>query len=334
MRMLVAAIRFSRSPRALLALCVLSISGLVLICRKGQPWASIFSHYPPWLCTRNTTQVVFAIRSWPKNAARRHAIRHTMAHAAVRAAMPSWSFLFYMGYVNDLGMMDSVVSEISSYGDVLISALNSEPNNSVDIALDMMRWVEERCGKGRPLRLFIHANDTVFADPVALEDYSLHLNKTGQPSLYCKVAKGVSVGRDPRGVNFVPRNLFRGPVFPPYCEGDAFFIKGTHLGLLYSASLYTLHYALLPQYVTGHMAAIVDIRHVNISTRMGVAGRMGSDTESQRKISAQAKLFITGVVSSAWKDVWLYSLHNQTRHTGLEKSLTEMILKNLGPTYN
>ncbi|KAH9367771.1 hypothetical protein HPB48_010090 [Haemaphysalis longicornis] len=100
---------------------------------------------------------------------------------------------------------------------------------------------------------------------------------------------GVHVDRSPEGANFVPRDRFRGPVFPPYCEGDAFIMHGSKLAWLYAASLYTDHYALFPHYVTGHMAAIAEMGHVNISRLVGVAdhvsnhGHGRSRAESRRR---------------------------------------------------
>ncbi|KAK8766715.1 hypothetical protein V5799_006504 [Amblyomma americanum] len=228
-----------------------------------------------------------------------------------------------------MSRLDTLRREISKHGDLLVAPYLSTANNSVEITLDMMRWVEGRCGKGRPLRLFVHVNDTVFADPVTLEHYSSGMNKNGRPSFYCKVVKGVDVGRDPQGVNFVPHDLFRGPVFPPYCEGDAFFMNGTHLGQLYAASLYALHYALVPQYVTGHMAVIADIRHENIDKQMDVARSLGGSTKSRENASLRPKLFLTGIEKNMWKDVWLYSLYNQTRDSQLEKDLIDDILGRL-----
>ncbi|KAH6930854.1 hypothetical protein HPB50_020058 [Hyalomma asiaticum] len=154
-------------------------------------------------------------------------------------------------------------------------------------------------------------------------------NTVTRPSFYCKPVKGVDVGRDPNGVNFVPRDLFRGPVFPTYCEGDAFFINGSQLGPLYAASLYALHYTLLPQYVTGHMAVIADMGHVDIAKRMDRAGDAGGRKKYASRKAREARMFVTGMTLSMWKDIWLYSLYNQTRATQVEKRLSEVIVERL-----
>ncbi|XP_050036082.2 acetylgalactosaminyl-O-glycosyl-glycoprotein beta-1,3-N-acetylglucosaminyltransferase-like [Dermacentor andersoni] len=331
MKFLFSARRFSRSPLALLVICLLCVAGIAIMSRNP-PVAPPFSHYPSSLCAGNSTQVVLAIRTLPRHDAIRHVIRNSIAHGAVRLALPSWAFLFYMGFVRNSTRMDAVRGEIQTHGDLLVSPFESAVNNSVEIVLDMMRWVEDRCGKGRPLRLFVHVNDTVFVDPIALEGYLHQMNSTApRPSFYCKPVKGVNVGRDPKGVNFVPRDLFRGPVFPPYCEGETFFINGSQLGPLYAASLYALHYTLLPQYVTGHMAVIADMGHVSIAERIASAGSGGKYTG--RKVG-KANLFITNMWLSMWKDTWLYSLYNQTRQTHFEKKLTEIIVEQLHAASN
>ncbi|KAH9367734.1 hypothetical protein HPB48_000114 [Haemaphysalis longicornis] len=222
--------------------------------------------------------------------------------------------------------MNGVHHEISSHGDVLLAPFESRPNNSVDILLDVMHWVVQRCAKPRPLRLFVHTNDTVFVDVITLENYSL--NKTDRPSFYCKPVRGVEVGRDPERANYVPRHLFRGPVFPPYCEGDAFFINGSHLASLHRASLYALHYGLVPQYVTGHMAVLADMGHVDVSRMMVDVGGVVGDR------AARPNLFMSGVPVKTWTDVWLRSLYNQTRHAPLERNLTGMILAGLKAAQN
>lgn len=327
--------RSSRSPLALLAICLLCLAGLAIISRKP-PVAPPFSHYPSSLCAGNSTQVVLAIRTLPRHDAIRHVIRNSIAHSAVRSALPSWAFLFYMGFVRNSTRMDAVRGEINTHGDLLVSPIEAAANNSVEIVLDMMRWVEERCGKGRPLRLFVHVNDTVFVDPIALEGYLNQMNNStvARPSFYCKTVKGVNVGRDPKGINFVPRDLFRGPVFPPYCEGEAFFINGSQLGPLYAASLYALHYTLLPQYVTGHMAVIADMGHVDIAQRIASAGNPESGGKYTGRKVGKANLFITNMWLNMWKDIWLYSLYNQTRQMQLEKKLTEIIVERLQAASN
>lgn len=332
MKVLFCVKRLCRSPLALVSICLLCVAALTLTSR-ARPALPVLSHYPNSLCAGNNTQVALVIRTWPENSAIRDAIRDTIAHSAVRSALPSWTFLFYTGFVRNSTRMDAVRREMKTHGDLLVSPFEAADNNSVEIVLDVMRWVEQRCGKTRPLRLFVHINDSVFADPVALEGYSHQMTDTAKrPSFYCKPVKGVDVSRDPNGVNFVPRDLFRGPVFPPYCEGDAFFINGSHLGPLYAASLYALHYTLLPQYVTGHMAVIADMGHVDVAKRMHVAAN--PDVGRTGRKPREAQLFVTGMWSSMWKDVWLYSLYNQTRETQLEKKLVEGIVERLKAASN
>ncbi|KAL3242968.1 hypothetical protein MRX96_047647 [Rhipicephalus microplus] len=172
MKVLFCVKRFCRSPLALVSICLLCVVGLTLTsrARHAEP---VFSHYPSSLCAGNNTQVVMVIRTWPGHGAVRDAIRDTVAHSAVRSALPSWTFLFYTGFVKNSTRMNSVFREIKAHGDLLISPFEAVANNSVEIVLDVMRWVEQQCGKRRQLRLFVHVNDSVFADPVALEGYSV-----------------------------------------------------------------------------------------------------------------------------------------------------------------
>ncbi|XP_077564567.1 acetylgalactosaminyl-O-glycosyl-glycoprotein beta-1,3-N-acetylglucosaminyltransferase-like [Haemaphysalis longicornis] len=267
MRLRLALLRSRR--RRMIALGLLCVASVPFIIRME--WQHYNSHYPRSLCADNGTHVVLAIRTAPDHVEHRQAIRNTLMHVAMRSALPAWEFLFYTGSAPDPVKRHILIEEASNGDDQLVSSFEAKDNNAVEIALDAMRWVVERCAKAQRLRLFVHTNDSLFPDLLSLEEYSHLMTEKETSSIHCKVLEGVHVDRNPEGANFVPRDLFRGPVFPPYCEGDAFIVHGSKLAWLYAASLYTDHYALFPHYVTGHMAAIAEMDHVNISRLVGVA---------------------------------------------------------------
>ncbi len=128
-----------------------------------------------------------------------------------------------------------------------------------------LKWVSLYCPK---VRYFLKVDDDIFVNTFLLTSHLIEYDGLRSPedqlSFICLVSINQTVIRDTTHKHYVPRESYKETVYPIYCSGAAYIITGPLVPLLYKNSFTTRYFQSEDVYVTGLLAADLNVTYNSI----------------------------------------------------------------------
>ncbi|XP_043946565.1 N-acetyllactosaminide beta-1,3-N-acetylglucosaminyltransferase 3-like [Protopterus annectens] len=183
--------------------------------------------------------LLLAIKSSPKNYARREAIRKTWGGERIYEGVQIQR-LFILGVTSDqkqkkkLQHLLSIESEEN--GDILQWDFYDTFFNLTLKQVLFHEWLEQNCPH---VKFLLNGDDDVFVNSDAVVQYLLGLNgNNGDKHLFVgQLVKTVYLERDKSSKYYVPEIVASQQSYPPYCAGGGFLLSGFTARQIYKASL-------------------------------------------------------------------------------------------------
>ncbi|KAL3195844.1 hypothetical protein MRX96_015725 [Rhipicephalus microplus] len=193
-------------------------------------------------------------------------MRATLFEEAARAAF-NWTGVFFVAQHKDplVNLWTKLEAEFT--GDVVIFPHHDSFSSVVNKFVRGMRWVTQYCPK---VRNIVKIDHDVGVQPFKLRQYldkSLPLHKR---SISCLVWMYARVSRNVSDKHCIPEDDLPGPMdfYPHYCSGRAMIMTTDTMKKLYRASKIVRGYQIDDTYVSGHVAMLANVGHVDIGSQV------------------------------------------------------------------
>ncbi|KAL1442413.1 hypothetical protein MTO96_030816 [Rhipicephalus appendiculatus] len=225
----------------------------------GKEW-----HTGGWAVRQLCSQpldTLFFVHVAPSKWERRIHLRATLFEEAARAAF-NWTGVFFVGQDEDplVNLWTKLEAEVT--GDVVVFPYNDSFFTIVNKIVRGMRWVSEYCPR---VRHIVKIDHDVGVQPFELRRYLNENLPLENSSIHCSVWKHVKVLRDGRNKHCVPEDQLAMDYYPLYCSGRAMIMTMETMGKLYRASHLVKGYQIDDTYVSGHLALLANVGHVDIT---------------------------------------------------------------------
>lgn len=217
-------------------------------------------HMVRYLCGAGKVEHIIFVHTDPTHRRERNLFRATVGHPRV-ASLFKWSMLFLVGLRPDVNMTD----ETTKFGDVVQLPFFDHYRNLSLKFLYGMRWVMLNCPT---LRSVVKIDDDVFVHPEVLDAYLRTRLVPGDRRLHCSTFRGNAVIRNPHSRHYLSLHDYPQKYFPTHCHGWFVIIPAAVMWDLYVASFRVPFHAIDDAYVTGDLAKIASLSHVDISAAL------------------------------------------------------------------
>ncbi|KAL3195140.1 hypothetical protein MRX96_045759 [Rhipicephalus microplus] len=228
----------------------------------GKEW-----HTGGWAVRQLCSQpldTLFFVHVAPNKWERRVHLRATLFEEAARAAF-NWTGVFFVGQHEDPLVNLWTKLEADLTGDVVVFPYNDTFFTTVYKFVRGMRWVAEYCPK---VRHIVKIDHDVGVQPIELRQYLNETLPLENRSIHCAVWKYAKVFRDGRDKHCVPEDQLPMDFYPFYCAGRAMIMTMETMGKLYRASKFVEGYQVDDTYVSGHLALLANVGHVDITNNV------------------------------------------------------------------
>ncbi|XP_049275443.1 acetylgalactosaminyl-O-glycosyl-glycoprotein beta-1,3-N-acetylglucosaminyltransferase-like [Rhipicephalus sanguineus] len=193
-------------------------------------------------------------------------LRATLFEEAARAAF-NWTGVFFVAQDKDPLVNDWTKLEAEVMGDVVVFHYNDTYFTTVYKFIRGMRWVTEYCPK---VRNIVKIDHDVSVDPFELRRYLNENLPLKNSSIHCRVLKYNNVLRDGGDSHCVPEDQLPMDFYPHYCSGFSMMMTTDTMRKLYRASKFVKVYQIDDAYVSGHLALLANVGHVDIGRKVSL----------------------------------------------------------------
>ncbi|KAH7956444.1 hypothetical protein HPB52_009729 [Rhipicephalus sanguineus] len=215
------------------------------------------------LCSQ-PVDTLFFVHAGPSHWENRINLRATLFEEAARAAF-NWTGVFFIGQHVDPLVNLWTKLEAKFTGDVVIFPHPDNFSTIINKFVRGMRWVTQYCPK---VRNIVKIDHDVGVQPFELRRYLDEKLPLENGSISCLVWKYARVSRDARDKHCIPVDDLPMDFYPHYCCGRAMIMTTDTMKKLYRASKFVNGYQMDDTYVSGHLAMLANVGHVDIGSNM------------------------------------------------------------------
>lgn len=231
---------------------------------------------------RGGLDVLFFVYLAPKSKQRRFAGRDTIGDPVISEHW-NWSTIYLVSLADNEDDASWNRLEAEAFGDLLILPVNDTLRGLTKRFLMGMKWVLSNCPN---VKYVVKIDDDVFVNPSLLRLYIGAFVDPRSKYVHCLVWTMMRVYRDVNHPFYVPREDFPDKTYFRYCSGRAMIMPGGVLADLYAASKKLQLYAVDDAYVTGDLALIAGVGHVDMNPMITWLDRREFDVVSGKFIFA------------------------------------------------
>ncbi|KAH9367276.1 hypothetical protein HPB48_004423 [Haemaphysalis longicornis] len=156
----------------------------------------------------------------------------------------------------------TVSDEAAKFGDIVQLPFFDHYRNLSLKFIYGMRWVMLYCPS---VRSVVKVDDDVFLHPELLDAYLRNRLKPGDRRLHCPMLQRNEVVRNPHSRHYLSVLDYPYRYFPTHCSGWLVIIPAQAMRDLYVASFRRPVHAIDDAYVTGDLAKVASLKHVDIT---------------------------------------------------------------------
>lgn len=261
---------------------------------------------------RYPMDVLFFVHTSPSHRRHRAAYRDTLLHPRTRTFF-NWTMVFFVG---DAGA-DSLTShwnhlEADTFGDLVIFSFLDTYRNLSAKFVGGMQWVTKYC---QNTRYIVKLDDDVLVHPFRLIDYMrLHLQPKSR-DLHCFIWDDAVVYRQSESPWYVPEALFRSDHFYTYCSGRSVIMTWSVMRDLCRLSRLVPPYFSDDAYVTGDLALLAGVGHVDMSKYVTWDTEQIYDVLDNRIIFVHLKATFISLATPLWRLAFWDETTSKNRRT-------------------
>ncbi|XP_077491891.1 acetylgalactosaminyl-O-glycosyl-glycoprotein beta-1,3-N-acetylglucosaminyltransferase-like [Amblyomma americanum] len=213
---------------------------------------------------RHPLSVLLLVYTAPAGRSRRAVFRDTLMEE-VAAQRFNWTAVFFTGRRPAEPNVDVWLDlEVDTTGDLVVFPFEDTFAVMSIKFVAAMRWAAENCPG---VQHVVKMDDDVLIQPFQLQEYLEKAVPLQPRSLHCHVWYRMHVIRDPRSVFFETYELFPDDAFFTYCSGRTIIMTFDVMRDLLRAASFIPRHTSDDSYVTGDLALVHGIGHVDIHER-------------------------------------------------------------------
>ncbi|XP_077548427.1 acetylgalactosaminyl-O-glycosyl-glycoprotein beta-1,3-N-acetylglucosaminyltransferase-like [Haemaphysalis longicornis] len=234
--------------------------------REGEQYeATRLPHRGGWAVEarcREGIDVLFFVHACSREWRRRAVLRDTLVEEAA-ARRFNWAAVFFVGRRAKEPLLDAWLNlEADALGDLVVFPFEDGYRTMTPKWVNGMQWVADRCPN---VPVIVKLDDDVTVHPFKLSQY-LQTELSREPArLHCYVLGGQPVEREPGIRYFVRTDDAPMEEYFTYCQGRAVIMTFNVMRTLLRASPKVYPHPTDDAYVTGDLALLQGIGHVDIT---------------------------------------------------------------------
>lgn len=219
-------------------------------------YVSGFSQPSPQICVDLglNFQLLVIVESPPNHRKERNRIRKTWGKNKNTFAIG-----FIMGQTDNEYTNHSLITESTSFSDLIITNFKDDIKNQTFIAIAMMQWVTEYCPK---VNFLLKVDDHMYVNMPRLFHF---MNNTDEEenAIYGELRQLAEPDRQRSSIYFVPKEEYDWPFYPDYISRASYVLPAYLAPILYDASLNCKFLGIGDIFMTGLVAQAVFTKRIN-----------------------------------------------------------------------
>lgn len=201
-------------------------------------------------------------------------IHTSPTHSSHRAALRQYlggfnhTLVFFVGLSADAAVRSNVSAEAKLHGDTVVLPYRDAYRNLTYKFVYGIKWTVDNCPD---VKHVIKMDDDIVVNVYRLDAYLK--DSSAQDAFHCLTWHRMGVVRDKNSPWYLSKEMYRKDRFPPYCSGSAMLLPTKKLRALYMASFFVPFISVDDAYVSGELALLANISHVEINKEFTLQGK-------------------------------------------------------------
>ncbi|ELU14153.1 hypothetical protein CAPTEDRAFT_75191, partial [Capitella teleta] len=211
---------------------------------NSHPYNVVLSN--PNLCRVKDLFMLVYVHTGVDHYRRRAVIRQTWGDIK---RFPNMRVMFVMGKTSTIkSMQDALQFESTTYGDILEEDFEDTYHNLTFKGIGALKFISHYCNN---VKYVLKTDDDVFVNMYTLQNHLMQLEGAGYNKnlILCLVWWNMPVLRE--GKWAVPKEMYPGDLYPPYCSGMAYLFSTDVAPKLYDASFFVKFFWVDDVYISG-----------------------------------------------------------------------------------
>ncbi|XP_064481208.1 beta-1,3-galactosyltransferase 1-like [Ornithodoros turicata] len=208
-------------------------------------------------------RTLFLVHTAPSHFHHRNTLRERLG------ATYNNTLVFLTGLTSDYTLTRNISAEAKQHGDVVILPYVDAYRNLTYKFVYGIKWTIENCPGAKHV---VKIDDDIVVNVYRLDAYLNDTFSKRTGDFHCLTWHNMGVIRDPNSPWYLSKELYPKNRFPAYCSGSAMFLPVSKLDALYNASFSVPFIPVDDAYVTGELAKLAKVGHVEINREYTLNG--------------------------------------------------------------